>query len=122
MITDEAAEAAAKRIAGHYGAGASNWEWYITEAREILEAATPPKPDMTLAEALRTGLKLAGVSQAWLAQRAGLSAKHVNQLLMGKVPLSVNVALRIERAIVTVSAEELMVAQAREQVRAAKAS
>jgi hypothetical protein len=40
-ISDEAVEAAAKRISGHYGAGANNWEWYLTEAREVLEAAAP---------------------------------------------------------------------------------
>jgi hypothetical protein len=45
---DAAVEAAAKRIAGHYGAGVNNWEWYLVEAREILEAAAPH----LLAEAL----------------------------------------------------------------------
>lgn len=40
-ISDEAVEAAAKRLARHNGTGPGNWEWYANEARAILEAAAP---------------------------------------------------------------------------------
>lgn len=38
-------------------------------------------------------------SQAELAQRLGFSAKHLNQLVKGKVPLSNDAALRLERVL-----------------------
>src|SRR5579871_4898087 len=38
-------------------------------------------------------------SQAELAGRLGYSAKHVNQLIKGKVPLSEDAALRLERVL-----------------------
>jgi len=38
-----------------------------------------------------------GMSQAELARRAGLSAKHVNQIVLGTAALSAETALRLER-------------------------
>jgi HTH-type transcriptional regulator/antitoxin HigA len=40
-----------------------------------------------------------GWSQAELAQRLGYSPKHINQLIKGKVPLSEDAALRLERVL-----------------------
>lgn len=71
------------------------------------------------ADLLRAALDEEGVSQALLAYRTGLTPKHINQLVHGKAPLSVAVALRLQLALSTVSAEDLMVAQARDQVRRA---
>jgi HTH-type transcriptional regulator / antitoxin HigA len=48
-------------------------------------------------ETLRELLEERGVSQRDLARRADLSAKHVNKLLQGLVPLSADVAMRLER-------------------------
>ena len=38
-----------------------------------------------------------GMTQAELAQRTDLSVKHINRLVKGHVPLSTDVALRLER-------------------------
>ncbi len=38
-------------------------------------------------------------NQAELAQRLGSSAKHINQLIKGKVPLSYDMALKLERVL-----------------------
>jgi HTH-type transcriptional regulator / antitoxin HigA len=48
-------------------------------------------------EALRELLEEQGLSQRDLARRADLSPKHVNMLLQGLVPLSADVAVRLER-------------------------
>jgi HTH-type transcriptional regulator/antitoxin HigA len=48
-------------------------------------------------ETLRELLEEKGLSQRDLARRAGLSPKHVNKLLQGLVPLSAEVAVRLER-------------------------
>lgn len=75
---------------------------------------------MSAPDMLREAIELQGVSQAWLARQTGLSNKHVNQVIMGRVPFSVDVALRIECAMPTLSAEDLMIAQVRTQVREAR--
>ncbi len=49
-------------------------------------------------EVLRDELEVLGMTQADLALRTGLSAKHVNQVVKGVVPLSTDVALLLERA------------------------
>src|ERR1700759_2455420 len=46
---------------------------------------------------LRELLEEQGLSQRDLARRADLSPKHVNKLLQGLVPLSADVAVRLER-------------------------
>jgi HTH-type transcriptional regulator / antitoxin HigA len=48
-------------------------------------------------ETLLELLEERGMSQRDLARRAGLSPKHVNKLLHGLVPLSADVAVRLER-------------------------
>jgi len=48
-------------------------------------------------ETLRELLEERGLSQRDLARRADLSPKHVNKLLQGLVPLSADVAMRLER-------------------------
>src|SRR5579859_6778112 len=48
-------------------------------------------------ETLQELLEERGMSQRELALRAGLSPKHVNKLLQGLVPLSADVAVRLER-------------------------
>jgi hypothetical protein len=55
-ISDEAVEAAARRIAGHYGAGANNWEWYLTEASEVLVAASPHLMESAFVRGYRSAL------------------------------------------------------------------
>jgi HTH-type transcriptional regulator / antitoxin HigA len=48
-------------------------------------------------ETLRELLDEKGISQREFARRADLSPKHVNKLIQGLVPLSADVALRLER-------------------------
>jgi HTH-type transcriptional regulator/antitoxin HigA len=48
-------------------------------------------------ETLRELLEEQGLSQRDLARRTGLTPKHVNRLLQGLVPLSADVAVRLER-------------------------
>ncbi len=48
-------------------------------------------------ETLRELMEERGMSQRDLARRTGLSPKHVNKLLQGLVPLSADVAMRLER-------------------------
>jgi HTH-type transcriptional regulator / antitoxin HigA len=50
-------------------------------------------------ETLQELLEERGMSQRELARRTGLSPKHVNKLLHGLVPLSVDVAVRLERVL-----------------------
>lgn len=60
-----------------------------------------PLPDTDYAvppgETLRELLEEHGLTQRQLASRAELSPKHVNKLLQGLVPLSADIALRLER-------------------------
>jgi HTH-type transcriptional regulator/antitoxin HigA len=67
-------------------------------------------------EHLQQGLDEAGVSQAWLAYRTGLSTKHINWLVKGRARLSVDVAVRIEMAVPSISAEALLIAQVRQEI------
>jgi HTH-type transcriptional regulator/antitoxin HigA len=52
-------------------------------------------------ETLQELLEEQGLSQRDLARRAGVSPKHVNRLLQGLVPLSADVAVRLERVTET---------------------
>jgi HTH-type transcriptional regulator / antitoxin HigA len=52
-------------------------------------------------ETLQELLEERGMSQRDLARRTGLSPKHVNKLLHGLVPLSADVAVRLERVMGT---------------------
>jgi HTH-type transcriptional regulator/antitoxin HigA len=50
-------------------------------------------------ELIRFELSARGLTQADLATRAGISAKHLNQVIQDAVPLSAETALRLERAL-----------------------
>jgi HTH-type transcriptional regulator/antitoxin HigA len=67
-------------------------------------------------EDLQRGLDDAGLSQAYLAERTGLSTKHINLLVKGRARLSVDVAVRIESVVPTISAEALLIAQVRQEL------
>jgi HTH-type transcriptional regulator/antitoxin HigA len=54
---------------------------------------------VTPGEIVRFELNARGFSQADLAARAGVSAKHLNQVIQDAVPLSVDTALRLERTL-----------------------
>lgn len=54
---------------------------------------------VTPGELIRFEINARGVSQADLAARAGVSAKHLNQVIQDAVPLSADTALRLERAL-----------------------
>ncbi len=54
---------------------------------------------VTPGEIIRFELKSRGYSQADLATRAGVSAKHLNQVIQDAVPLSADTALRLERTL-----------------------
>jgi HTH-type transcriptional regulator / antitoxin HigA len=58
------------------------------------------EPDYAVApgETLRDRLDELGMTQAELAVRTGLTTKHINQVLQGVVPLSADVAQRLEYA------------------------
>jgi addiction module HigA family antidote len=59
----------------------------------------PYAPDYAFApgETLTEVLTERGMSQAELARRAGLSAKHVNQIVLGAASITAETALRLER-------------------------
>lgn len=61
------------------------------------------------------------IPQALVAARTGLSAKHVNLLVKGRVPLSVEVAVLIEEAFPKIKTFPLLMAQLRQDVAGAKA-
>lgn len=67
-------------------------------------------------ELLRQELTVAGISQAALARKLGLTTKHINQLVQGHARLSVDVAVRIEMAIPSISAEGLLIGQTRWEI------
>lgn len=71
---------------------------------------------------IQDGLDAAGVSQSLLARTTGLTAKHVNQLVKGHARLSVDVAVRIELAVPSISAEGLLIAQVRRELAAYNAT
>jgi HTH-type transcriptional regulator / antitoxin HigA len=71
-------------------------------------------------EALRRDLEDAGVSQALLAYRTGISTKHINLVLQGKARLSVDVAVQIQAAVPSISAEGLLLLQLRDEIAEAR--
>ncbi|MDO7868521.1 helix-turn-helix domain-containing protein [Nocardioides jiangxiensis] len=54
---------------------------------------------ITPGDFLRAELAARGISQADLAVRASLSAKHLNQVITDTVPLSTDTAMRLERVL-----------------------
>ena len=65
---------------------------------------------------LQRGLDDADTSQSSLARQLGLSTKHINQVVRGHARLSVDVAVRIEMVIPSISAEGLLIAQIRWEI------
>ncbi|MER6562100.1 helix-turn-helix domain-containing protein [Streptomyces sp. NPDC001027] len=61
-------------------------------------AALEPDYAVSPGETLREQLEELGMSQAELATRTGLTPKHINQVMQGVVPLSGDVAQRLEYA------------------------
>ena len=64
----------------------------------ISTAATEYRPDYAVppGHTLRDTLEALDMTQADLARRTGLSAKHINQIIQGAVPLSPETALALE--------------------------
>jgi HTH-type transcriptional regulator/antitoxin HigA len=59
----------------------------------------PFRPDYAIppGETLRDRLAEMNLSQAELALRAGLSTKHVNQIIKGSAPITLETAIALER-------------------------
>lgn len=53
---------------------------------------------------LRSCLEALGVSQVRLAEECGISTKHLNQLVQGKVPMTASVAVQLEDGLVRLAA------------------
>lgn len=67
---------------------------------------------------LRQRLSELGISQTGLANKTGLTLKHINRVAQNAAPLSVDVAIRIEAAVPEISAEGLLIQQVRDQIAA----
>jgi HTH-type transcriptional regulator/antitoxin HigA len=65
------------------------------------EADTGFSPDwyMSPGDALQVEIDARGLTQAELANRTNMSAKHINQVIKGGASLSADMALRLERAL-----------------------
>lgn len=75
--------------------------------KATLHADLVKEAPLPLSEFLSRELAARHLTQADLARRTGLSAKHVNQVMQDKVPLSVEVAGKFER-VLRVQAEHLL--------------
>ncbi|HEM9000906.1 TPA: helix-turn-helix domain-containing protein [Burkholderia cenocepacia] len=70
-------------------------------------------------ELLNKAMAREGVTQSELARRCGVSASLISLILLGKAPLTVKVAVLIERNLTGVTAKKLLDAQTNEQLQAA---
>ena len=63
--------------------------------------ASAYRPDYSIppGETLRAVIEARGMTQADLSRRAGLSAKHINQIVQGVVPISPDAAFALERVL-----------------------
>lgn len=63
--------------------------------------ASAYRPDYSIppGETLRAVIEARGMTQADLSRRAGLSAKHVNQIVQGVAPISPDAAFALERVL-----------------------
>ena len=70
-------------------------------AGDALNARDELKPDWGIhpGEVLATVLQRRGLRQSELAERTGLSAKHVNQMIKQTIGISADVAILLERAL-----------------------
>jgi addiction module HigA family antidote len=69
---------------------------------------------------IRAALGRAGMTQTELAQLSGMTLKHLNRLIHGRVPLSAMIAVRIEAVLEGVAAEDLMALQVRADIAKAR--
>lgn len=81
--------------AGSPGPGA---EFRVTGPGDAVSGFSPDW-SMPPGEVLQAELDARGLTQAELASRTSLSAKHVNQVIKGNASLSADMALRLERAL-----------------------
>lgn len=67
----------------------------------MIESSAPFSPDWVLppGESVLDLAEERGWTQAELARRLGYTEKHISQLINGKVPLTVDAALRLERVL-----------------------
>ena len=67
----------------------------------ITPADVTYRPDYAIppGETLRETLESTGMTQADLARRTSLSAKHINQIVQGVAPISPDTALALERVL-----------------------
>lgn len=70
----------------------------------------------TVGQELQDLLDKNEISQALLAYRTGLTPKHINCVIKGKAPLSVEVALLIEEAFPEIKAFPLLMVQLRQDI------
>jgi HTH-type transcriptional regulator/antitoxin HigA len=63
--------------------------------------ASAYRPDYSIppGETLRAVIEARGMTQADLSRRAGLSAKHINQIVQGVAPISPDAAFALERVL-----------------------
>lgn len=84
-----------RRAGSRAGSRAGTWEGGEADVDEDFE----PEVYLSPGQVLRAELDARGWSQADLAARTGLSAKHVNHVVQGVAPLSTEVALTLERTL-----------------------
>lgn len=90
----------------------------VVIAYSLEQAPTPPELP-SVAVLLAESLAVMRISQAELARRTDLSTKHVSQIATGKVPMTADVAIRLERAL-GVAAVDWLRADAPRQIAAHK--
>lgn len=71
---------------------------------------------MKAGELLRQGLEDAGRLQASVCRATGISQKHLSRVILGRVRLSAQVAVRLEQEVPSLSAETLLIAQVRQEI------
>ena len=86
----------------------------VLDATRTKTPKTPPAPP-TVGEAIARTLKSLGMTQIMLARITGLTAKHVNQVITGKVGLSPDVAVKFAHATGTPAAVWLGIDGARHE-------
>jgi len=87
----------------------------IVIAATRTETPKPPPPPPTVGDAIARTLRSLGMTQIMLARITGLTAKHVNQVISGKVGLSPDVAVKFAHATGTPAAVWLGIDGARRE-------
>ncbi|MBQ0779963.1 MAG: helix-turn-helix domain-containing protein [Thalassolituus oleivorans] len=64
-----------------------------------VEGVYTPDYAVTPGEMLEYEMEARGMTQQELVRRTGVSAKHINELLSRKSPISPTMAIKLERAI-----------------------